>query len=131
MLGFGKILFIGHIGKLVKVASGIMNTHSRIADARMETLCSCAVLAGCSIETARNILLCTTTDEVVFLLGQDGILDKTMGIMLSRIVSNMRHRTENKIEIEVIVFSNQAGVLAKSGMALEFIKLIKGQDSSY
>ncbi len=131
MLGFNRILFIGHIGKLVKVAAGVMNTHSRIADARMETLCSCAVLAGCSIETARNILLCTTTDEVVFLLGQDGILDKTMGIMLSRIVSNMRHRTENKIEIEVIVFSNQAGVLAKSGMALEFIKLIKGQDSSY
>ncbi len=131
MLGFNRILFIGHIGKLVKVAAGVMNTHSRIADARMETLCSCAVLAGCSIETARNILLCTTTDEVVFLLGQDGILDKTMGIMLSRIVSNMRHRTENKIEIEVIIFSNQAGVLAKSGMALEFIKLIKGQDSSY
>lgn len=131
MLGFNRILFIGHIGKLVKVAAGVMNTHSRIADARMETLCSCAVLAGCSIETARNILLCTTTDEVVFLLGQDGILDKTMGIMLSRIVFNMRHRTENKIEIEVIVFSNQAGVLAKSGMALEFIKLIKGQGSSY
>lgn len=131
MLGFNRILFIGHIGKLVKVAAGVMNTHSRIADARMETLCSCAVLAGCSIETARNILLCTTTDEVVFLLGQDGILDKTMGIMLSRIVFNMRHRTENKIEIEVIIFSNQAGVLAKSGMALEFIKLIKGQDSSY
>lgn len=131
MLGFNKILFIGHIGKLVKVAAGVMNTHSRIADARMETLCSCAVLAGCSIETARNILLCTTTDEVVFLLEQDGILDKTMDIMLGRIVSNMRYRTENKIEIEVIVFSNQAGVLAKSGMAMEFIKLIKGQDSSY
>lgn len=130
MLGFNRILFIGHIGKLVKVAAGVMNTHSRIADARMETLCSCAVLAGCSIETARNILLCTTTDEVVFLLGQDGILDKTMGIMLSRIVSNMRHRTENKIEIEVIVFSNQAGMLAVSGNALDFIKLIKGQDCS-
>ena len=127
MLGFRKILFIGHIGKLVKVAAGIMNTHSRVADARMETLCSCAVLAGCSIETARNILLCTTTDEVVFLLKENGILNKTMDIMLDRIVSNMIYRTENKIEIEVIVFSNQAGVLAVSGKALEFIKLIKEQ----
>lgn len=121
---------LGHIGKLVKVASGIMNTHSRIADARMETLCSCAVLAGCSIETARNILLCTTTDEAVLLLKENGILNKTMDIMLGRIVSNMRHRTENKIEIEVIVFSNQAGMLAVSGNALDFIKLIKGQDCS-
>lgn len=127
MLGFGKILFIGHIGKLVKVAAGIMNTHSRVADARMETLCSCAVLAGCNIETARNILLCTTTDEAVFLLKENGILNKTMDIMLGRIVSNMRHRTENKIEIEVIIFSNQAGVLAVSGRAMDFIKLIKEQ----
>lgn len=130
MLGFGKILFIGHIGKLVKVAAGIMNTHSRVADARMETLCSCAVLSGCSIEAARNILLCTTTDEAVLLLKENGILNKTMDIMLGRIVSNMRQRTENKIEIEVIVFSNQAGVLAVSGNALDFIKLIKGQDCS-
>ena len=50
-----------------------------------------------------------------------------MDIMLDRIVSNMIYRTENKIEIEVIVFSNQAGVLAVSGKALEFIKLIKEQ----
>lgn len=130
MLGFKKILFIGHIGKLVKVAAGIMNTHSRIADARMETLCSCAVIAGCSIETARNILLCTTTDEAVFLLKKDGVLNKTMDIMLGKIVVNMRNRTENKIEIEVIVFSNQAGMLAKSGRALEFINLIIEQDNN-
>lgn len=131
MLGFKKILFIGHIGKLVKVAAGVMNTHSHIADARMETLCSCAVLAGCSIETARNILLCTTTDEAVLLLKENGILNKTMDIMLGRIISNMDYRTENKIEIEVIVFSNQAGVLAVSEKALDFIKLIKEQDNNY
>ncbi len=61
------------------------------------------------------------------LLKENGILNKTMDIMLGRIVSNMKHRTENKIEIEVIVFSNQAGVLAVSGNALDFIKLIKGK----
>lgn len=127
MLGFKKILFIGHIGKLVKVAAGVMNTHSRIADARMETLCSCAVLAGCNIKTAQDILLCTTTDEAAALLKKAGILNKTMDIMLNRIISNMKDRTENQIEIEVIVFSNQSGILAKSSSALEFIELIKKQ----
>ncbi len=127
MLGFEKILFTGHIGKLIKVAAGIMNTHSRIADARMETLCSCAVLAGCSIKTAQDILLCTATDEAISLLKENNILNKTMDIMLGRIISNMKNRTENQIEIEVIVFSNQSGILAKSGRALEFIELIKRQ----
>lgn len=128
MLGFKKILFTGHIGKLVKVAAGIMNTHSKVADARMETLCSCAVLAKCNIETAQNILLCTSTDEAVCILKKDNILDKTMDIMLEKIISNINNRTENQIETEVIVFSNQAGILAKSGKALEFAKILSDAD---
>lgn len=124
MLGFKKILFIGHIGKLIKIAAGIMNTHSKVADARMETLCSCAVLAGCNIETAYNILKCTTTDEAIPILERQNILNKTMDIMLEKILSNMKNRTENQIEIEVIVFSNQAGTLAMSNKANEFIKML-------
>ena len=124
MLGFKKILFMGHIGKLIKIAAGIMNTHSNVADARMETLCSCAVLAGCNIETACNILQCTTTDEVIPILERQNILNKTMDIMLGKILANMKNRTENQIEIEVIVFSNQAGTLAMSSKASEFIKML-------
>ncbi len=38
----------------------------------------------------------------------------------------MKNRTENQIETEVIVFSNQAGILAMSGKALEFAKILAG-----
>ena len=33
--GFEGLLLVGHAGKLVKLAGGVMNTHSRYADARM------------------------------------------------------------------------------------------------
>ena len=36
--GFRRMLFVGHIGKLVKVAGGIRNTHSQYGDHRMEIL---------------------------------------------------------------------------------------------
>lgn len=36
--GFRHMLFVGHIGKLVKVAGGIRNTHSQYGDHRMEIL---------------------------------------------------------------------------------------------
>ena len=36
--GVKRILLFGHIGKLIKVAAGIFQTHSRIADARRETM---------------------------------------------------------------------------------------------
>lgn len=45
-MGAKGILFISHIGKFVKVAVGIMNTHSHNADARMETLCAAAIRCG-------------------------------------------------------------------------------------
>ena len=36
--GFQTVLLIGHGGKLIKLAAGIMNTHSSMADGRMEIL---------------------------------------------------------------------------------------------
>ena len=60
-LGFSDILIISHMGKLVKLGSGIMNTHSKYADGRMETLALCAALAG--VDNFADILDCVTTDE--------------------------------------------------------------------
>src|SRR5699024_2973541 len=37
---FEQVLLAGHLGKLVKVAGGIMNTHSRQADCRTELFCA-------------------------------------------------------------------------------------------
>lgn len=36
VLGFPRVLLVGHIGKFAKLAGGIMNTHSRMADGRAE-----------------------------------------------------------------------------------------------
>lgn len=128
-LEFQKILFIGHIGKLVKVAAGIMNTHSRMADARLETLCSCSILAGCKNQTAKDILACATTDEALNVLEQEDLIPPVMDILLEKIQHHMLLRTEQKIEIEVIVFSNLAGVLAISSGAEDFIQTIRNTNT--
>lgn len=44
--GFKKILFVGHTGKLIKTAAGIMNTHSSYADGRMEIIAVHSALWG-------------------------------------------------------------------------------------
>ena len=44
--GFRSVLLVGHLGKLIKVSAGCMNTHSKVADARRETLAAHAALAG-------------------------------------------------------------------------------------
>jgi cobalt-precorrin-5B (C1)-methyltransferase len=44
--GVRRVVLVGHAGKLVKVAAGIWNTHSRYGDARLETLAALAAAAG-------------------------------------------------------------------------------------
>ena len=52
-MDFRSLLLIGHIGKLVKLGAGVMNTHSRSADARMETLAACLLQAGGDAQTGK------------------------------------------------------------------------------
>lgn len=68
--GFDGILFVSHIGKFVKVAGGIMNTHSHEADCRMELLAAAALRAGADADLARRILACNTTDDALDILLQ-------------------------------------------------------------
>ena len=62
------ILLVGHIGKFIKLAAGIMNTHSRQADGRMEILAAHAAMAGGSRELIRQLMECITTTAALELL---------------------------------------------------------------
>ncbi len=128
-LGFCEILFVGHIGKLSKIAVGVMNTHSSVADARLESILACAVLGGCKIEEARRLLGCATTDEALEILKKCGRMEAAMKIMLDRMIAHMARRVENKIDIRAVIFSNREGVLAKSDGTDEFIDSVRKREA--
>lgn len=69
------VLLIGNLGKMVKLAGGIMNTHSRNADCRMDILAACAVQAGADADTARDILGRTTTDDALGVIRDKGLFE--------------------------------------------------------
>ena len=73
-LGMKGILLIGHVGKLIKVAAGVMNTHSRQADCRMEVFASHAAMAGADPETVKKIMESITTAEMTELLEKEQLL---------------------------------------------------------
>lgn len=129
--GFQGILFISHIGKFIKVAGGIMNTHSRYADARMEIMTANAILAGASISTARNLLTCTTTDEAIGILthaesaGQKGLLEKTMNFITEKIHYHLDHRAYGRLEVGVILFSNQYGLLGQTKNGEDLLRCLE------
>ena len=120
-MGVKGILFISHIGKFVKVAAGIMNTHSHSADARMEVLCSNAIRAGGDLACARSILQCNTTDEALRVLDESHILKETMKEVTDRIQFYLDHRSYQQILLGAVIFSNEYGYLGQTANAAELI----------
>ena len=92
-MGVEGILFVSHIGKFVKVAAGIMNTHSHSADGRMEVIASNAIRRGCTLECAKEILNSGTTDEALDILAHENLLAETMEEITNRIQYYLDHRS--------------------------------------
>lgn len=124
-IGFSKMLFTGHIGKLVKVAGGMMNTHSREGDCRMEILTAAAVKNQVPYAVLEDILQCVTTEEALRKLDACGKKEAVMQDLLKKICFYMNKRAEGKMQIEVILYSNDFGELAKSDGAESFLNTLK------
>lgn len=124
-MGFSNILLIGHIGKLVKLGSGIMNTHSSAADGRIETLIACGALAGTDTETLRKLTECVTADSAIDILTENNMAAPALDILIHRIGYYLEHRVKNKIPIGAVVFSFKNDILLKTDNADDIITLLR------
>ncbi len=122
--GAKGVLLVGNLGKLVKLAGGIMNTHSRNADARMEIIASNAILAGADIETAKRIMGCISTDDALEVLDEKGLIEPTMKILIPKIEYSMNHRVKGDLEVGAVVFSSEFGILGQTPSAAGLIQKV-------
>lgn len=123
--GFETLLLIGHSGKLVKVAQGVMNTHSKYADCRTELFALEAMFHGASVEVGKEIYSCLTTDEVTKVLKRENIFEPVIEKVTDKIDFYMQHRVHGKIKTAALMFSNVYGVLGKTKYADELVELHK------
>ena len=126
-LGVKGILFVAHIGKFVKVAAGIMNTHSRWADGRSEILAANALRAGISREAALEILEAATTEEALSVVVREGLLDAVMEQLTTRIHDHLNRRAGANCLLGAVLYSNQWGYLGQTESAEELILLLSRQ----
>lgn len=121
-LGFERVLLCGHIGKLVKLGSGIMNTHSSCADGRIETLIACAALAGADGEVFVRLTECITADSAVDVLYEYGIAGKVLEKLTERIEYYLAARVKSQIQTAALVFSYKNGLLLKTSLADDILR---------
>ena len=118
--GFEQLLVAGHPGKLIKVAAGIFNTHSRVADARLEIMAAYAALEGAPQSVTGSIYQCRTTEAAMDIINANGL----QGVY-KRIVGNAAKRcteyTYKKIRVGAIMFDAADNLLAMDSIAEELI----------
>lgn len=124
-LEFQGALLIGHIGKLVKIGGGMLNTHSKYGDCRMEILAAHAGAAGADAETISRILESVACDDALGLLRETGKLDSTLLRLTDRVSFHLSHRADT-LETGAVLFSKEYGILGKTENADRLLKRILG-----
>lgn len=108
--GMKKGLLFGHIGKLVKVSAGIFDTHSSVADARMETMAAYASLCGASRDIVNDILNSNTTETALDILKQNG-LTQVFDILAERASLRAMDYVDGEMKIGTIMISKEGIVV--------------------
>ena len=120
--GFKKILLIGHTGKLVKLAAGIMNTHSSYADGRMEVMASHAAMAGAETEAVKKIMSCITTDEAFDIIRNEAFYEDVKKSIMEKAMDHLNFRLKDSCGIEAVMFTSDRSHIMKSAGADELIR---------
>lgn len=118
---FEEVVLVGHIGKLVKLAGGVMNTHSRTADCRTELLCAHAALCGASRDVCAALMNAATTDACMEILDGAEMREPVLSSLLDAIQLHLDRRAAGAFRVGAVLFSNQYGPLGQTKTAKELL----------
>ena len=121
--GFHGALLIGHIGKFVKLAGGMWNTHSKFGDCRMELLAAHAASLGLRPEKVSELLSCVMCDDALRILKEEQLYDAVLARLAGRIEFHLQHKC-GEMEVGAMVFSKEYGRLCQTSCAQALLQKI-------
>ncbi|MCD8123218.1 MAG: cobalt-precorrin-5B (C(1))-methyltransferase CbiD [Clostridiales bacterium] len=110
--GFPDVLYVGHIGKLIKVSAGMRNTHSKYGDGRMEEMARLVPLTQCPLQ--ERILACNTTEEAVQAFREAGIAETVLNQAAEHAKAHMETWSDGRLHVEVMTFSSSCAVTGQT-----------------
>lgn len=109
-LGFVRVLLCGQPGKLVKVAGGCMQTHSRYGDGRRETLMAQLALMGAPQALLQAVWESTTLDGVIPAVAAAGYAG-VWARLCRQAAAYARARVHGALEVDTMMLDGAGGVL--------------------
>ena len=118
------MLIVGHIGKLVKLGAGIMNTHSAQADGRMDVLVTCGVMADVDPKILKKLPSCATVDAALDELDKANAVDSVAAVLMEKAQYYLDAKVKGEIPIGAVMFSDKRGIIGMTSSADGIIKTL-------
>ncbi|BDA73176.1 cobalamin biosynthesis protein D [Calothrix sp. PCC 7716] len=114
-----SVLLLGYQGKLIKLAGGIFNTSSHLADAKLEIIAAAVVEVGGDIQVVKAVLEAHTADAAHKVLIELGLADKVFEYLADKIIqkaeSYIKKYANVFIKVEVILFDRKGEIITRRG----------------
>jgi cobalt-precorrin-5B (C1)-methyltransferase len=110
-----SVLLLGYQGKLIKLASGIFNTSSHLADAKLEILTAAFIRVGGDIAGAQQILAAKTADaahRVIQAQDQEiAVFTDLVERINTRAIAYVSKYADRAMLIETVLFDRQGKII--------------------
>lgn len=122
--GAESVLLLGYQGKLIKLAGGIFNTSSHLADAKLEILSAAVVRVGGSLSAVEAVLNAKTADAAYKVLLELELADSVFSALAIAVSQKARAYVQKyanvSIEVETILCDRQGNILGRDRIVTPF-----------
>lgn len=114
-----SVLLLGYQGKLIKLAGGIFNTSSHLADAKLEIIAAAVVEVGGDMQAVKAVLEAQTADAAHKILIELGLADNVFGYLADKISQKaeiyVKKYADVYITVGVILFDRKGEIITRRG----------------
>jgi cobalt-precorrin-5B (C1)-methyltransferase len=125
--GAESVLLLGYQGKLIKLAGGIFNTSSHLADAKLEIISAAVVRTGGDLVAVEAVLNSKTADAAYQSLVAIGIAPQVFDALAAQVSAKGAAYVQKygnvAIEIGTILCDRQGQIISQDKTAIELLKM--------
>jgi cobalt-precorrin-5B (C1)-methyltransferase len=126
--GAQSVLLLGYQGKLIKLAGGIFNTSSHLADAKLEIISAAVVQTGGNLAAVQAVLKAPTADAAYQTLVGLGLAEAVFGALAQRISQRgtdyVRKYGDVKMRVGTVLCDRQGQIISQDAEAVELLRIL-------
>lgn len=120
-----SVLLLGYHGKLIKLAGGIFNTSSHLADAKLEILSAAVIAIGGDLAAAQAVLQSKTADAAQKQLTElglsDAVFNRLAALISQKAAAYVQKYANVSLKVGTMLFDRQGQIISQDSAAEQLV----------